>query len=148
MDLRTARIQELVENHADRRRSFERIFADIRETLLRQARTASATGECDSAIKDWEKVLTVHRENEEKLKEGEVELLELMKDALVWIRSTNRDYAQIYHFSKKCGHVQRGTPKKFIPRLEGEVRHLNPCTTSQCLAAQFAWNSRPRAEAA
>ncbi|MEW1695163.1 hypothetical protein ACIQCR_12575 [Streptomyces sp. NPDC093249] len=137
-----------METHVGKRRTHEWIFAGIRETLLRKARTASATGECDSAIEDWEKVLTAHREGEEKLKEGEAKLLALMKDALVWVRPTKRDYAQIYHFSKKCGHVQRGTPKKFIPRLEGEVRHLNPCTTSQCLAAQFAWNSRPRAEAA
>ncbi|MFD4700833.1 hypothetical protein [Streptomyces niveus] len=149
MNLRTARIQELIEEHADGRKFGEQLHATYRDTLLRKARTESAHGDYTSVSKRWKKVLTDHQDDQKEWAERDALLMEWMKDPLVWVRSSNSDYAAIYHFTKNCGHVQRGNPESFIPRLEGEVKkYRKPCTTERCRTALYVWQHRSHADAA
>ncbi|MER8067190.1 hypothetical protein ABTZ59_02590 [Streptomyces sp. NPDC094034] len=148
MNPRDARIRELVEEHADKRKNAEQFMANYRDQLLRQARNAIECGDHALATAKWERVLTVG-ESDKELPERQALLLDWMNDPLVWVRPSNPDDAEIYHFSKNCGHVQRGNPKQFMPRLEGEVKkHRKPCTTRECRAALYVWQNAPRSEAA
>ncbi|MFE5896853.1 hypothetical protein ACFQ67_05445 [Streptomyces sp. NPDC056488] len=134
-------ISELFARHNEWCARQEAQLAKCRSVFMAQADRQVAQGDAVKAAKS--RALALSPRILRRMAEREEQLIEWLNDPLVWVRPTNTSYAEIYHYTKKCPHVQRGYVDDFLPRLEGEAKTTGKagCTSNFCTSALWAWQN-------
>ncbi|MGW3371728.1 hypothetical protein [Streptomyces hydrogenans] len=147
---RDAYVNDLVQKFLLEQRSYFRQMEEAAEKKLRDVALyrewADEEDRSGTAAEMWNKfadkapleALDPLKRERERLDRRRSELMSWLETPLVWMRTTLRTYADVYHYARHCGHLAGSAtwnhPKNPLPLLEGQAkaRGMRPCSRGAC----------------